>query len=53
LNCTASAFPAACCGECERIKKMIEYLTVEDSLQLAAGSSKIQNNEKKFDNIPL
>jgi hypothetical protein len=37
LNCTASAIPVACCGVSERIKKLIEFLTVEDSLQLAAG----------------
>jgi hypothetical protein len=34
---TASAFPAACCGASERIKKSrIPYR--EDSLQLAAGT---------------
>jgi hypothetical protein len=37
LNCTASAFPVACCGVSERIKKLIGFLTVEDPLQLAAG----------------
>ena len=49
---TASAFPAACrskaeipsqrgCGISKRIKKLTEFLTVEDSLQQAAGNLQI------------
>jgi hypothetical protein len=34
----ASAFPAACGGVSERIIKKTAFLTVEDSLQLAAGN---------------
>jgi hypothetical protein len=37
LNRTASAFPAACAGVCERIITKTAFLTVEESLQLAAG----------------
>jgi len=37
LNRTASAFPAACDGVGEGIIKKTAFLTVEDSLQLAAG----------------
>jgi len=33
--------PVASCGVSERIKKQIEFLTVGDSLQLAAGYSSI------------
>jgi hypothetical protein len=32
------------CGECERIKKLAEFLTVEDSLQLATGN--LQTDKK-------
>ena len=35
LNCTASAFQAACCRVSERIKKWTEFLIVEDSPKYA------------------
>jgi hypothetical protein len=37
LNRESAAYPAACGGVSERILKKTAFLTVEDSLQLAAG----------------
>jgi hypothetical protein len=45
LNRTASAFPAAIGGGSERIIKKTGFLTVEESLQLAAGL--FNNNASK------
>ena len=38
MNPPASAFPAACCGECERKRNGFLLLRIEDSPQLAAES---------------
>jgi hypothetical protein len=40
------------CGVSERIKKLTEFLTVEDSLQFAAGFFNIPTKDGIFDQHP-
>jgi hypothetical protein len=54
LNCNSERIPRSLLLVSKRIKKLTEFLTVEDSLQLAAGffnncKDKWKNQEELFE----